>query len=302
MQSGGQTSVAQENYCKLCLGELIWDQDSGERICTSCGAVSPESQELFTQIRAVRDQGISAEERQSSSSLTAGVGVSTIIGQRDVDATGRQISQNRELRQLRRLNTIVSWDSNKRRLGKVSMEVQRIAHSLGLSQVVAERAFDIYQKEFNAKAVRARSLVAVSAACICMACRELEIARPLNSMVASKADIDEKKFRYYYRMLLANESTKTFPDPANYISSIAAKAQLNGTTERLAVGLLQKLKGDPRLAGKRPVSIAAAALYIASVQNGDRTTQLRFAYAAGVTPITIRKRSQEISEILAAKA
>jgi transcription initiation factor TFIIB len=66
----------------------------------------------------------------------------------------------------------------------------------------------------------------------------------------------------------------------------------------MAIEILAKVKGDQRLVGKRPISLAAAALYLASTKNGDRTTQLRLAYAAGVTPITIRKRSLEISDIL----
>jgi transcription initiation factor TFIIIB Brf1 subunit/transcription initiation factor TFIIB len=128
------------------------------------------------------------------------IGVSTVIGFRDVDASGRQLSQSRDLKQLRRLNTMVSWDSKKRRLGKVSMEVQRVVQALGLNSILGERAFKIYLKEFNAKSVRARSLAAVAAACVCFACREMDIARPPNEVVAAKADIDEKKFRFYYRM------------------------------------------------------------------------------------------------------
>jgi transcription initiation factor TFIIB len=298
MYSGGQTSLVGEDYCRLCLGALIWDQTSGETVCTTCGAVSAESTEGLSQIRLAVGDGNLSEDLQASNNIAAEVGVSTVIGSVDIDATGRRIGQSRDLRQLRRLNTIVSWDSDKRRLGKVSMEVRKISHSLGLNGVVAQRAFEIYQKEFDAKSVRARSLVAASAACVCMACRELEIARPPNSLVALKAGINERKFGYYYGMLLASEPRKSVLDPAKYLSSIAARASLRGTTERMAVEILRKIKADPRLAGKRPVSIAAAALYIASVRCGDRTTQLRFAYAAGVTPITIRKRSQEISEIL----
>lgn len=252
---------------------------------------------MIAKISAARgnyEQGSSG----GASSLSDGLGVATTIGPVDVDAGGRRLGQSRDLKQLRRMNTIVTWDSKKRRLGKVSMEVRRISQALGFSAVVAERAFEIYLKEFNAKSVRARSLIAVAAAVVCMACRELEIARPSNDVIAQKADIDEKKFRYYYRMLLGNETNKTISSPAGYVSAVASKASLQGTTERMAVEILAKVKGDQRLVGKRPISLAAAALYLASMKNGDRTTQLRLAYAAGVTPITIRKRSLEISSIL----
>ena len=299
MQPAGQTGLVDRGFCEHCLGELLWDQESGERVCTRCGAVSQYEHDLFAQATAARGVG-DAGNRSASSVIAEDIGVSTTIGFRDVDASGRQLSQSRDLKQLRKLNTMVAWDSKKRRLGKVSVEVQRVVQALGLHPVLGERANKIYLKEFNAKSVRARSLAAVSAACVCMACREMDIARPTNEVVAKKTDIDEKKFRYYYRMLLSTEGTRTIPSPANYVSSVATKANLAGTTERLAIEILNKVKGDPHLVGKRPISLAAAALYLASLKNGDRTTQLRLAYAAGVTPITIRKRSLEISDILGA--
>jgi transcription initiation factor TFIIB len=300
MQASGQTGVVDRGFCEHCLGELLWDQESGERVCTKCGVVSQNEHELFDQAVGARipsDPG----SRSTSNVIAEDIGVSTVIGFRDVDASGKQLSQNRDLKQLRRLNTMVSWDSKKRRLGKVSMKVQQVVQALGLNPVLGERAFKIYLKEFHAKSVRARSLAAVSAACVCMACRELDIARPPNDVVAKRVEVDEKKFRYYYRILLSSEGTRTIPSPANYISSVATKASLQGTTERLAIEILGKVKGDPHLVGKRPISLAAAALYLASLKNGDRTTQLRLAYAAGVTPITIRKRSLEISDMLAAR-
>ncbi|MDE1853676.1 MAG: hypothetical protein KGI38_08010 [Thaumarchaeota archaeon] len=296
MRTAGQT-VADKQMCEHCLGELLWDQESSERVCTSCGAVSQREADIFDQMATGRSLP-SAMAHNPSSSMAEDIGVSTTIGYRDVDASGRQLGQSRDLRQLRKLNTMVSWDSSKRRLGKVSMEVQRAVQALGLSSSLGERAFKIYLKEFNAKSVRTRSLAAVAAACVCMACRELDVARPPNDLVAARVDVDEKKFRHYYRYLLSNEQTRTIPSPANYVSAVAAKASLQGTTERMAIEILSKVKGDSRLVGKRPMSLAAAALYLASVKNGDRTTQLRLAYAAGVTPITIRKRSLEISEIL----
>ncbi len=299
MHAAGQKGVADRGFCEHCLGELLWDQESGERVCSKCGVVSQSDHGAFEHAASVKGAG-EAFGRSASSAMNEDIGVSTVIGFRDVDASGKHLSQSRDLRQLRRLNTMVAWDSKRRRLGKVSMEVQRIVQALGLNAVLGELAFKIYMKEFQAKSVKARSLAAVSAACVCMACRELDIARPPNEVVAKKVDVDEKKFRYYYRMLLSNEGSRTIPSPANYVPSISAKANLQVRTERLAIEILNSLKGNPQLVGKRPISLAAAALYLASLKTGDKTTQLRLAYAAGVTPITIRNRSLEISDMLSA--
>ncbi|MGH9919291.1 MAG: transcription initiation factor IIB, partial [Nitrososphaerales archaeon] len=79
-------------------------------------------------------------------------------------------------------------------------------------------------------------------------------------------------------------------------------ASLDGVTERKALDILVQTKGSEALVGKRPVSIAAAALYLASQDRGGVTTQMRLAFAAGVSPITIRKRSAEVARALEEKS
>ena len=138
MQPSSQTGLVDRGFCEHCLGELLWDQESGERVCTNCGAVSQYENDLFVQTVGPRSGEVG---HSPSVAMAEDVGVSTTIGYRDVDASGRQLSQSRDLKQLRKLNTMVAWDSKKRRLGKVSMEVQRIVQVLGLNAVLGEWAF-----------------------------------------------------------------------------------------------------------------------------------------------------------------
>ncbi|MDG6902804.1 MAG: hypothetical protein JRM80_12720 [Nitrososphaerota archaeon] len=296
MFSDGQAALARGNRCLRCRGEQIWDDENGELVCTGCGVVSSRPYQGVPQYAGgAAGQG---DPRERHNLLQEAVGTPTVIDGVDVDARGRRISSGRDMRQLRRLDTMVSWDSKKRRIRKVSIEVRRIAQSLGLSPIIAERGFDIYLREFEGT-TKVRSLAAASAAALCAACRELNVARPSNEAVADTAGVNRKQLRFYYRILLGGESIREIPNPVRYIPSIAAKASLGGKTERRAIELLNRAKEDPRLTGKRPVPIAAAALYLASSLEGERTTQLRLAYAAGVTPITIRKRCVELSEIFA---
>jgi transcription initiation factor TFIIB len=294
---GRQSEEYSQKKCSYCAGELLLDHESGESVCTSCGVVSNHPDHIASLIEP--NAFIPGLNRDTS--LAEQVGASTIIGYGDMDAKGRHISQGRDLKQLRRLDTMVTWDSKKRRLRNVSMQIRRISQSLGMSDIIAERGFEVYRREFGTKSPRAKSLAAVAAASICVACRELGVARPTNDVVAMHAEVNKKQLRRYYTLMVSAEASREVFSPVNYISSIAGKVGLKGTTERIALDMLSKLKGEPGLMGKRPVSIAAATLYLASVKGDDRTTQLRLAYASGVTPITIRKRSTEISRILEQK-
>jgi len=86
------------------------------------------------------------------------------------------------------------------------------------------------------------------------------------------------------------------------VSKIAARAKLGGRTQRRALDILYQVGDDPVVIGKKPISLAAAALYMAALETREYTTQLRLAVAAEITTITIRKRYLEIMQVLKEKS
>ena len=300
MSAGEQVaSETRRNFCAECLSDLFWDPENGEQVCGKCGTVSPSTPDLTVYVpQSGSRQESAAPVDPMKSILERELNLSTLIDGSDIDARGKQLASNHELKQLRRLNTIVSWDSSNRRLSRGLEEIERLSDLLGVNDAVARRAYEIYQKSFSDGTFRARSLTAMAAASVFIACRDLEVARPSEEALRLRTNVNEKKFRHYYRNLLSNDRTVSIPNPMTYISRIASKARLAGKTERRAFEILDAVKGSPVLAGKRPISIAAAALYLASLDTEGGATQLRIAAAAEVTPITIRKRSLEISTAL----
>ena len=64
----------------------------------------------------------------------------------------------------------------------------------------------------------------------------------------------------------------------------------NFNPKRKATKILQTAEEQKISAGKDPMGLAAAALYVACVTNGENKTQRDVAEAAGVTEVTIRNR------------
>ena len=286
--------------CKECLGETLRDPETGEDVCSSCGTVAGSSESVL-QVPASRIAMARELNRDPATTvLHSDLEIPTLVGRGNFDAKGRQIGENYELRQLRKLGAMVSWDPKRRRMARVSTEIGRVADSLGLGRTVSLRASEICSKMFDS-GVKVKSLAATAAAAVCVACLELEIPRPPDDVVALKANIEERKLRYHYKMLVKSAGATGVPDPAIYVSSIAARASLDGATERKALEILATAKGSGRLVGKRPVSIAAAALYLASIQTGDTSTQMRLAFSARISPVTIRKCSAELAYVLEEK-
>jgi transcription initiation factor TFIIB len=87
-------------------------------------------------------------------------------------------------------------------------------------------------------------------------------------------------------------------DPLTYVSKIAEKTKISGPTHGKAVKILHEAKQKRFSAGKDPIGLAAAALYIACMQNSEKKTQKEIAEAAGVTEVTVRNRYKTLKNQL----
>ena len=81
------------------------------------------------------------------------------------------------------------------------------------------------------------------------------------------------------------------------ISRISSIAELSEKTKRKAMEILDQATKIELSAGKDPMGIAAATLYLSCVINGEDKTQ-NIAVAAGVTEVTIRNRCKGLKEAL----
>jgi len=286
--------------CTVCNGKLVSDFDNGEKICSLCGIVT-------------RDYHGSSINETDSSSTTSNItkndgptsimmydiGLPSIIDSKNVDANGKHI-HNPEIEKMRRLNKFtISGNSKTKNLNKAVNEIRRITEIIGFNALVAERACYIYRKILNKGAIRGRSITGIVSATICVACEEMNIPFSIDKIVELANNSTKKSITHYYKFILRQlEMNSRIIGPSHSISPIAKKAGLSTKTERRALEILEQVNSDSILSGKKPISIAAASLYLASFQTKEHTTQLRIAIASGLTTITIRKRSIELSQIL----
>jgi transcription initiation factor TFIIB len=87
-------------------------------------------------------------------------------------------------------------------------------------------------------------------------------------------------------------------DPLTYISKIAERTGISGDTQGLAIKILRQARRKRAASGKDPMGLAAAALYIACLQNNEKKTQKDIAEAAGVTEVTVRNRYKSLKRQL----
>jgi len=148
------------------------------------------------------------------------------------------------------------------------------------------------------KLVRGRSIQGLVAACLYAACRNTETPRTLDD-VAKGINIRRKDVARCYRLLYRElEFKMPVVDPVKAVSRIASIVELGERSKRKAVDILNQAKKIGLVAGKDPMGMAAAALYIACITSGEVKSQKQISMASGVTEVTIRNRCAGLRKML----
>ena len=127
---------------------------------------------------------------------------------------------------------------------------------------------------------------------------EVEPQKALHE-IAEASLVDKKDVARCYRLLL-HELDMHMPiaDPLMYVSKIAERTGISGKTQGIAIQILREARKKRAAAGKDPMGLAAAALYIACLQTNEKKTQKEIAEAAGVTEVTVRNRYKTLKRQL----
>jgi len=251
---------------------MVTDNSSGEMFCGNCGFVITERiEETGPEWRAFSKEEHEDRSRAGIPTSLAmhDMGLATIIGPIDKDASGKPLSAS--------MKSTIS-------------ELDRLKDKLAVGDAVIEKAAYVYRKALEKGLVRGRSISALVAAALYAACRDTETPRTLKD-IANASNIKKKDVARCYRLLIRELDLKMpVVDPVKCVARIASKAGLSEKTKRKALEILKKAEEGKISAGKDPMGLAAAALYVACVMNGENKTQKDVAEAAGVTEVTIRNR------------
>jgi transcription initiation factor TFIIB len=291
--------------CPRCgKGPMVLDTSTGELFCSRCGYVIKEKiEEEGPEWRAFSKEEKDDRSRTGVPASLAmhDMGLATVIGTADKDAAGRTLEASMRAT-MGRLRT---WDSRSqvhepidRNLRQAFSELDRIADKLGVSDAVIEKAAWIYRKALEKGLVRGRSISALIAAALYASCRATETPRTLKD-IAAVSNVKRKDIARCYRLLLRELDIKMpVVDPIKCIARIASRAGLSERTKRRSIEILKKAEETKTTAGKDPMGLAAAALYVACVLEGENKTQKDVAEAAGVTEVTIRNRYKGLKAAL----
>ena len=275
---------------------LVEDVNTGELSCNNCGYVVTERAiDQGPEWRNFSDEkGADRARAGSPTSITyRDMGLSTMIGSSNRDASGRSFDSPMR----NTIDRLRKWDhrspafgNQEKNLSVALSELDKTADKLGVSKAVKERAAYIYRKALDRGLLRGRSIVGISAAALYAAMRDTETPRTLKDIAAAN-NLDRKSVARDYRILL-REMDLTMPvaDAARNVNRIASRVGFSEKVARKAIEIVRITEEKEISAGKSPMGLAAASLYLAGVIEGEVKTQKDIAEAAGVTEVTVRNR------------
>ena len=290
--------------CSICgCNQTITDTESGEIICSKCGQViSDKIEEILPEWRNFASSDGSNDKSRigmSTSLARHDMGLSTIIGRTDRDASGQKIDA--VMRST--MDRLRTWDfrtqthsPTDRSLRQAFFQLDVLKDKLGLSDPVVEKTAYIYRKAQERGLVRGRTISGILTAAVYIACRELGTPRTLKD-IAADSNVKLNEVARSYRLLYFELDLKTpIVDPLKCIAKVANKANLSEKTKREAAEIMNNVTKREISAGKDPMGLAASVLYLSSFNTGETITQNNIAYAAGVTEVTLRNRVKDLKK------
>ena len=126
----------------------------------------------------------------------------------------------------------------------------------------------------------------------------MEVPRTLKD-VAAVSNVSKKDLARSYRILLREMDLQMpVPDPIKSVSRDRIPRHGRREDQEAGAGDLTKAHQKEIVAGKDPMGLAAAALYVASTLEGNGKTQKDIADAASITEVTLRNRYKGLRQAL----
>ncbi|MFH1327242.1 MAG: transcription initiation factor IIB family protein [Candidatus Bathyarchaeota archaeon] len=249
--------------------EIGFNQQLGETICRDCGLV-------------IEDNLVSHEEYMSEpAKKNASHPFLACAGTKEIH--GRIVKH--------------SWllSTKEKNLRYGNNRIEALGGKLSLSDRVVDEAKMLFKRSMTQDLAVGRDFISLAYACVYSACIIHGVPKTLLELTIHTS-LTKKKVLSAFRLLKKELELHMEPiDPYDLIPRFASKLQLSHQTKTLAIEMMTKLKECGLTSGKRPETVIAGVLYLASKKNNEPRTQRDVANAVGVIEITIRKFVQHVS-------
>ncbi|XP_052197429.1 plant-specific TFIIB-related protein 1 [Diospyros lotus] len=178
------------------------------------------------------------------------------------------------------------------------LQIIDVSSILGLDYDISDHAFQLFRDCSSATCLRNRSVEALATAALVQAIREAQEPRTLQE-ISLAANLPQKEIGKYIK-ILGEALQLSQPINSNSITvhmpRFCTLLQLNKSAQELATHIGEVVINKCFCTRRNPISISAAAIYLACQLEDKRKTQAEICKVTGLTEVTLRKVYKELLE------
>ncbi|VUZ55205.1 unnamed protein product [Hymenolepis diminuta] len=265
---------------------LIEDAHAGDMVCSTCGLVVAERAidvgsewRTFANDANAKDMSrVGAAENPlfSGSDLSTMIGSTSYNDARQLDDQGRPLYRNRR-----------NVSGSDRALINAFKEIGQMAERLNLPKSISDHANMLFKQVHEAKTLRGRSNEAVCTACLYMACRQEGVPRTFKEVCAVTRVAKKDVGKVFKKIVKGMETDIASVSVEDFMTRFCANLNLDIAVQQLANTVARRALNLNLVSGRSPVSVAAAAIYMAALALGCRKEKKEIGDVAGCAEATI---------------
>ena len=175
-------------------------------------------------------------------------------------------------------------------------DVRRLAADLHLSQEITRRASVICGDAFSMRFGQDLPPMVLSAAALYVGCREAQMPVTLKDLACACHSDPRAVGRCYVKLIERMHISRPKLNENGYVYHLALKRPVSEQALQQSQDIISSINSKG-LGGRNPMTLAAAALYIACCNLGENVTQAEVAEAAGVGEQSVRDCCKEIRSL-----
>ncbi|KAI1236696.1 hypothetical protein IHE44_0014949 [Lamprotornis superbus] len=265
---------------------LVEDYRAGDMICSECGLVVGDrvidvgsEWRTFSNDKATKDPsrvGDTQNPLLSDGDLSTMIGKGT--GAASFDEFGNSKYQNRR-----------TMSSSDRAMMNAFKEITNMADRINLPRNIVDRTNNLFKQVYEQKSLKGRSNDAIASACLYIACRQEGVPRTFKEICAVSRISKKEIGRCFKLILKALETSVDLITTGDFMSRFCSNLGLPKQVQMAATHIARKAVELDLVPGRSPISVAAAAIYMASQASSEKRTQKEIGDIAGVADVTIRQ-------------
>jgi len=265
---------------------LIEDYRAGDQICSECGLVVGDRViDVGSEWRTFSNEKCGEDKSRvggAENTLLGSSDLSTLIGP---SRGGSSFSSDCNAL----YNNRRSVSSSDRTLINAFRTISNMSDRINLPRTIIDRANNLFKMVSDGKNLKGRANDAIAAACLYIACRQEGVPRTFKEIVAVSTVSKKEIGRCFKLILKAHDTSVELITTGDFMSRFCGTLSLSRDVQRAATSIAKKSVDLDIVPGRSPISVAAAAIYMASQASDDKRTQREIADIAGVADVTIRQ-------------